>query len=98
MDQESFQTLAIEQFRFIREEMQHMREEMQNMRTEIKNVRDELKVDIRELKEEAREDRKKLDGVYQSRNVVKIKFGWQWSLVSLVIAITASSITAAFSN
>lgn len=31
----------------------------------------------------------KLDAVYESRDKVTVKFGWQWGLVSLMIAVLA---------
>lgn len=43
-------------------------------------------------------DRKKLDEVYQARNSVKIKFGWGWSAMSLLIATVASGITELFNR
>lgn len=114
MDQQAFQTLVIDQFRLLREEMSVIREELGSMQGEIhsirkdmKEMRGELKGEIRDVKEDLRAVKQdlndlrtevrgyegKLDEVYQARNVVKIKFGWQWGLVSFFIAFVAASLT-----
>ena len=93
MEAPQFQTLAIDLIRDIREEMRAMRSEL---KSDISELKSELKSDIHELRDDINRHNDKLDEVYQSRNTVKIKFGWQWSLISLFIAIVASSITQIF--
>lgn len=44
---------------------------------------------------EIREDRQKLDKVYEARERVKVTFGWQWGMISLLIAIIAAGIAGA---
>lgn len=34
-------------------------------------------------------EKDRLDAVYESRNKVKVTFGWQWGMISLFIAIVA---------
>ena len=36
---------------------------------------------------------KKLDAVYDDREKVRITFGWQWAMVSLIIAVAAAGMT-----
>ncbi len=37
---------------------------------------------------------RKTEDTYQSRNTVKIKFGWEWSAVSMAIAFLASGVAS----
>jgi len=48
------------------------------------------------LEDDVRADKDKLQDVYESREKVKITFGWQWGMVSLFIAITAGAIVKIF--
>ena len=64
---------------------------------QIETQLDDIREEVREVKREVRADRQKLDQVYESRNRVKIDFGWQWGMVSLFIATIASGITKIFS-
>lgn len=108
MHQEEFQRLVLEMLKNMRGDIQSLRGEMVHLHTElktdikdlrielkadIKDLRTELKGDIQDLRDDRREDRKKLDAVYLSRNTVKMKFGWGWSLASVVIAVSSSQIT-----
>ncbi len=42
-------------------------------------------------------EQSRLNQVYESRNKVKITFGWQWGMVSVFIAIGAAAIVKIFS-
>lgn len=41
-------------------------------------------------------DRGKLEEIYQSRNLVKIRYGMEWMVASFIIAVAASGITLGF--
>lgn len=108
-DQQVFQATILDLIRGLQEDNRAIREEMntgfhnlrEELKAEIRDVKDDLrdvKGDLRRLRSEVHEDRKKLDEVYQARNTMKIKFGWGWSVMSLLIAITASAITQVFGN
>jgi len=45
---------------------------------------------IKEEKHEREKMENKLDKVYETRDKVKISFGWQWSAVSMLIAVIAA--------
>lgn len=64
---------------------------------DMKDLRSDFKEDIGQLRTELHSYSGKLDEVYDARNAVKIKFGWQWGMMSLLIAIVASTITEIFS-
>lgn len=51
---------------------------------------EEVKDLIREEKHDREKMEEKLDKVYESRDRVKISFGWQWGTVSMLIAIVAA--------
>ena len=65
----------------------------EQIETQLQDIRE----DIRDMKFDFRSDRRKLDKVYDSRNKLKITFGWQWGMVSLFIAIGAGMIVKIFS-
>jgi len=48
------------------------------------------------IEDDVRADRDKLQEVYEARNRVAVKFGWQWSFASVFIAIFAVSVSKAF--
>ncbi len=62
----------------------------------MKGLSGEIKNDFREVKQDLRLDSRKLEQVYETREHVKVSFGWQWGMVSLFIAIIASGITMIF--
>jgi len=45
------------------------------------------------IEDEVMSDKDKLQAVYETREKVKIEFGWQWSLVSLVLVIIGSGVS-----
>ena len=84
MDQENFQTLVIDLIREVKDDLRQFRSEMTDR--------------LNRIEDEVRRDRDKLEEVYQSRNTVKIKFGWGWSMAALLVAIVASGITQVFAG
>ena len=57
---------------------------------------DDLKEELRDVKHDLRLDSRKLEQVYESRDKVKISFGWQWGMVSVFIAVMAAGIVKVF--
>lgn len=111
MEESQFQTLVLEQLRELKQEIRETRTELKSdigrldqkidatrveLKGDIAELRTELKADISTVRSDMKDDRRKLEEVYQARNSVKINFGWQWSLVSFVIAIFAAGITQVF--
>jgi len=79
-------------FEQVDKKFEDVNRQIENVREEIKDV----KIEMKEIKHDVRSDRDKLQEVYESRDKVKITFGWQWGMVSLFIAITAGAIVKIF--
>ena len=62
----------------------------------LEEFKTETRENFRDIKYDLRSDKEKLEQVYQARDKVKITFGWQWGMASLMIAVVASGITQAF--
>ena len=62
----------------------------------LEEFKSETRENFRDIKYDLRSDKEKLEQVYQARDKVKITFGWQWGMASLMIAVVASGITQAF--
>jgi hypothetical protein len=84
-----FQTLVLDQLREIRQDIR-------DIRADIRASDNKMDEGFAEVRREREIDRKKLEEVYQARNSVKIKFGWEWSLASFVLAMCAAGITQVF--
>ena len=79
------------------EQIEKNLEEFKNeIRSEIQEFKTETRENFRDIKYDLRSDKEKLEQVYQTRDKVKITFGWQWGMASLMIAVVASGITQAF--
>ena len=103
MEQEQFQALVLDQFNKIDQKFMNIDEQFRLAREELTQFRNEthdsfsqIRGDIKDIRYEMRGMQKQLDDVYQARNSVKIKFGFAWAAMSLLIAIIASGITQVF--
>lgn len=79
-------------FRLLQEEQQYLHSDMNKRFDAVDKRMDRLEHRMDRQEDELRIYGKKLEDVFQARNTVKIKFGWEWGMVSLFIALLASGL------
>lgn len=86
-----------EQFHRIDERLESMQGDIYGLKEHARHVdnrMDYIADGINTLQHQHNELTRKIEDIYQSRNTVKIKFGWEWGAVSLAIAFLASGIAS----
>ena len=86
MEQQQFQILVLELLRDLKADMNRRFDE-------VDKRFDRIEYEISEIKITMKDEPVKLQEDYNSRDKVKIIFGWQWSMISLGIATVAAGIT-----
>ena len=83
-----------ERFDTLHKDVYELKQDVQGLKADIHHLSrriDHLDDGVNTLQSQNIELRGKIDEIYQSRNTVKIRFGWQWAVASFLIAVTASS-------
>lgn len=103
MEQQQFQSTVLEMLRIFQEQMRATQEDIRGLKEEMRDVREEMREmrldtnnQFQNVHMELRSQKEKLDEVYYARSKVRVTFGWEWGLMSLLIAIIASGITQIF--
>lgn len=69
------------------------RDEMYRFREDVYRRFDEHDKRFDRVQKVVEHNENRLDQIYESREKVKVTFGWQWGMVSLFIAVIASAMT-----
>ncbi len=77
--------------------IQDLRESMENRFQQVNYRLDQIEKRLDRIEDNQIREKDRLDKVYESRDKVKVTFGWQWGMVSMFIAVMASGITKIFS-
>jgi hypothetical protein len=104
MDDQDFQTLVLERISDLKSDVQDFKADVGRQFAQARSDIGEFKTDVNRRFDESNSrmehieqgmDRmeQKLDAVYEVRDRVKIIWGWQWGLVSFVIALGAAGMT-----
>ena len=96
MEEQDFQSLVLELFRDIRGDVQMMKADMNRRFEEFDKRFEQLEKRMDRMEDILRSDREKFEEIHRSRDKVKFTFGWQWGMVSMLIAIVAAGIAKVF--
>jgi hypothetical protein len=96
MENSIFQTLVLEQLQDVKQDIRDIKQDVRDLRTDLKSLEHKVDEGFTSVRSDMKDDRKKLEEVHQARNFVKIKFGWEWGMISFVIAIFAAGVTQVF--
>ena len=81
--------MSDQQFQLLMQAIQQVQSHVDQVQKNLDDFKVEMRDNFRTLREDFRADKQKLEKVYEARDKVKITFGWQWGMASLMIAIVA---------
>ena len=85
----SLKAMSEQQFQLLMQAIQQVQSHVDQVQKNLDDFKFEMRDNFRTLREDFRADKQKLEKVYEARDKVKITFGWQWGMASLMIAIVA---------
>ena len=85
----SLKAMSDQQFQLLMQAIQQVQSHVDQVQKNLDDFKIEVRDNFRTLREDVRADKQKLEKVYEARDKVKITFGWQWGMASLMIAIVA---------
>jgi uncharacterized protein YecA (UPF0149 family) len=96
MDQQEFQTDVIQHFKDLEKRMNERFDQVDQRFLQMDARMDTMQDQIRQMQQQMSMMQLQINEIYQSRNLVKIKFGMEWIVALFVIAVLASGITLGF--
>ena len=81
--------MSDQQFQLLMQAIQQVQRNIDQVQKKLDDFKIEVRDNFHTLREGVRADKQKLEKVYEARDKVKITFGWQWGMASLMIAIVA---------
>ena len=87
--------LLVKMIESLDKRMDSFDKKIDEVKTDMQRQFTEVKDEIRDVKHDVRRERDKLQEVYESRDIVTVKFTRAWASASFFMALTAATIVLA---